>query len=106
MRDVHRAVPALAPLAAAWRGPRTPRRSLLHLDLLALLGLSISLAFFNHSKIGISTPAIYPFMLYLLVRMLLLGFGRGRPRRPLRVCVPISWLAVGVICFWSGSGSA
>ncbi len=71
--------------------------SLLHLDLLALLGLSISLAFFNHAKIGISTPAIYPFMLYLLVRMLLLGFGRGRPRRPLRVFVPISWLAIGVI---------
>ncbi len=87
-----------------WRRSRLPgggreRRawSLLHLDLLALLGLSISLAFFNHSKIGISTPAIYPFMLYLLVRMLLLGFGRGRPRRPLRVYVPISWLAVGVI---------
>ncbi len=79
-------------------GGREPRAwSLLHVDLLALLGLSISLAFFNHAKIGISTPAIYPFMLYLLVRMLLLGFGRGRPRRPLRVYLPISWLAVGVI---------
>jgi hypothetical protein len=71
--------------------------SLLHLDLLALLGLSISLAFFNNADIGISTPAIYPFMLYLLVRMLLLAFGRGRPRRPLRVFVPISWLAIGVV---------
>ena len=71
--------------------------SLLHVDLLALLGLSISLAFFNHAKIGISTPAIYPFMVYLLVRMLLLGFGRGRPRRPLRIHVPLSWLAIGVI---------
>ena len=29
--------------------------------------------------------------------MLLLAFGRGRPRRPLRVLVPVSWLAVGVI---------
>jgi hypothetical protein len=71
--------------------------SLLHVDLLALLGLSISLALFNNAKIGLSTPAIYPFLLYLLVRMLLLGFGRGRPRRPLRVFVPMSWLAVGVI---------
>ena len=71
--------------------------SLLHVDLLALLGLSISLALFNNAKIGLSTPAIYPFMLYLLVRMVLLGFGRGRPRRPLRVFVPMSWLAVGVI---------
>jgi hypothetical protein len=87
-----------------WRRPRLPggdrgRRewSILHLDLLALLGLSLSLAFFNHAKIGISTPAIYPFMIYLLVRMLLLGFGRGRPRRPLRLQVPLSWLAIGVI---------
>ena len=87
-----------------WRRRRLPgggreRRawSLLHLDLLALLGLSISLALFNNAKIGLSTPAIYPFMLYLLVRMLLLGFGRGRSRQPLRVFVPVSWLAIGVI---------
>ena len=63
--------------------PRTARErrawSLLHVDLLALLGLSISLALFNNAKIGLSTPGIYPFMLYLLVRMVLLGFGRGRP---------------------------
>ena len=71
--------------------------SLLHLDLLALLGLSISLAFFNHGTIGISTPIIYPFMLYLLVRMLLLGFGRGRPRQPLRLFVPVAWLTIGTI---------
>jgi hypothetical protein len=87
-----------------WRRPSLPgggrgRRewSLLHVDLLALLGLSISLALFNNAKIGLSTPAIYPFMLYLLVRMLLLGFGRGRARRPLRLFVPSSWLAIGVI---------
>ena len=87
-----------------WRRRRLPgggreRRawSLLHVDLLALLGLSISLALFNHAKIGLSTPAIYPFMLYLLVRMLLLGFGRGRPRRPLRVFVPVGWLAIGAV---------
>ena len=87
-----------------WRRRRLPdggreRRawSLLHVDLLALLGLSISLALFNNAKIGLSTPAIYPFMVYLLVRMLLLGFGRGWPRKPLRVFVPISWLAIGVI---------
>jgi hypothetical protein len=87
-----------------WRRRRLPgggreRRawSLLHVDLLALLGLSISLALFNNARIGLSTPAIYPFMLYLLVRMLLLGFGRGRPRRPLRLFVPVSWLAIGVV---------
>jgi hypothetical protein len=81
-----------------WRAGRGKRAwSVLHIDLLALLGLSISLAFFNHGLIGISTPITYPFMLYLLVRMLLLGFGRGRPRQPLRLGVPVSWLAIGLI---------
>jgi hypothetical protein len=78
-------------------GRRGRAWSLLHVDLLVLLGFSISLAFFNHAKIGISTPAIYPFMLYLLVRMLALGFGRGRPREPLRLFVPVTWLAIGTI---------
>jgi hypothetical protein len=83
-----------------WRrqpGERRRRFSLLHLDLLMLLGFSISLALFNHGTIGLSVPLVYPFLLYLLVRMLLLGFGRGRPRRPLRLAVPVSWLAVAVL---------
>jgi hypothetical protein len=78
-------------------GRRVRAWSLLHIDLLVLLGFSVSLAFFNDAKIGISTPAIYPFMLYLLVRMLALGFGRGRPREPIRVFVPVTWLAIGTI---------
>ena len=75
-------------------GRRQRRWSLLHLDLLVLLGPSISLAFFNHGTIGLSTPLMYPFMLYLLVRMLLLGFGRGRPREPLRLSWSVAWLAI------------
>ena len=78
-------------------GRRRRGWSLLHVDLLALLGLSISLALFNHAEIGLSTPLLYPFMLYLLVRMLLLGFGRGRPHEPLRLFVPVAWLAIGTI---------
>jgi hypothetical protein len=78
-------------------GRRRRAWSLVHVDLLALLGLSISLAFFNHGTIGLSTPLIYPFMVYLLVRMVCLGFGRGRPREPLRVFVPVAWLAIGTI---------
>ena len=78
-----------------WRRPR--RLTLLHLDLLVLLGFSISLAFFNNADIGLSTPLIYPFLLYLLGRMLLLGFGRGRPKAPIRLLVPVSWLAVATI---------
>jgi hypothetical protein len=70
------------------------RPTLLHLDLLVLLLFSVSLAFFNHAKIGLSVPLAYPCLIYLLVRMLLLAFGRGRPRAPLRVILPIPWLAV------------
>ena len=62
-----------------------------------LLFFSVSLAFFNHGTIGLSTPLIYPPLLYLLARMLLLAFGRGRPRRPLRLAVPASWLAIAVL---------
>jgi len=77
--------------------PRRRRLSLLHLDLLMLLGFSISLAFFNQGEIGLSVPLAYPFLLYLLVRVLLLGFGRGQPREPLRLLVPAAWLAVMVV---------
>jgi hypothetical protein len=69
----------------------------LHVDLLALLGFSISLALFNHAQIGLSTPLVYPFLIYLLARMLLLAFGIGRPRRPLPLIVPTAWLAIGVV---------
>jgi hypothetical protein len=84
----------LAPFVP-WR--RRRKLSLLHLDLLMLLGFSISLAFFNHAEIGLSVPLVYPFLLYLLVRMLLLGFGKGVPRRPLQLNVPVAWLLWGVI---------
>jgi hypothetical protein len=88
------------PLCLLFVAPFFPwrrRPSLLHLDLLVLLAFSVSLAFFNHALIGISVPLVYPFLLYLLVRMLLLAFGRGRPREPLRLLVPASWLAVAVV---------
>jgi hypothetical protein len=88
------------PLCLLFVAPFIPwrrRPSLLHLDLLMLLGFSISLAFFNHGEIGLSVPLAYPFLIYLLVRLLALAFGHGVPREPLRVIVPASWLAVGVV---------
>jgi hypothetical protein len=93
------------PMCVAFLLPFVPWRSrsgwtrpgLLHLDLLMLLGFSISLAFFNHGTIGLSVPLVYPFLLYLLVRMLLLAFGRGVPRAPLRLLVPTTWLVVGLV---------
>jgi hypothetical protein len=80
-----------------WRRGRRRVWRLLHLDLLMLLGFSISLAFFNHGQIGLSVPLVYPFLIYLLGRMLLLGFGKGVPRGPLPVTVPIPWLLSGVV---------
>jgi hypothetical protein len=88
------------PLCLLFVAPFLPwrrRPTLLHLDLLMLLGFSISLAFFNHGKIGLSVPLVYPFLIYLLVRMLLLANGRGRPRAPLRTLVPPSWLGVATV---------
>ena len=86
-----------SPESAGRKSSCCRRPSLLHLDLLMLLGFSISLALFNHAAIGLSVPLVYPFLLYLLVRMLLLASGRGVPREPLRLLVPASWLAIGVI---------
>ncbi len=88
------------PLCLLFVAPFVPwrrRPALLHLDLLMLLGFSVSLAFFNHADIGMSAPLVYPFLLYVLVRMLLLAFGRGRPRQPLRINVPVVWLAVAIV---------
>jgi hypothetical protein len=77
---------------------RRPLR-LLHLDLLVLLLFSVSLAFFNHGEIYQSVPLAYPPLLYLLARMLaMLRRGRGRDRRrPLRLLVPVPWLALALI---------
>src|SRR5437763_1796543 len=84
-----------------------PRRpfSLLHLDLLVLLSLSVSLAFFNHGRIYASTPLVYPPLLYLLGRMLWLSRpGRAHTDRPRgssgtgpRLLIPAPWLALGVV---------
>ena len=51
-----------------------------NLDLLALLGFSVSLAFFDRGEIFRSVPLVYPVLAYLLARGLWVGFGRrGRP---------------------------
>jgi hypothetical protein len=77
--------------------PWRRRPSLLHVDLLMFLFFSVSLAFFNHANLGLSVPLTYPPLLWFLVRMLMLAFGKGRPREPLRIIVPVSWLVVATI---------
>ncbi len=79
---------------------RARRPSLLHLDLLVLLLFSVSLAFFNNADLGLSVPLVYPCLLYLLARMLAIGFGwrrANRDREPLKLLIPVSWLAIATI---------
>jgi hypothetical protein len=73
--------------------------SMLHLDLLVLLSFSVSLAFFNHAHIYASVPLSYPPLAYLLVRMLALARRETRHSSlgPLRLSVPVGWLALGVV---------
>jgi hypothetical protein len=54
--------------------------SMRNLDLLALLGFTVSLAFFDRGEIFRSVPLVYPVLAYLVGRGLWVGFGRrGRP---------------------------
>ena len=71
-------------------------RSWLHLDLIAFSFFSVSLAFFNHANIGLSVPLVYPPLVYLLIRGLTIALRRG-PVEPVRLLVPISWLAVATV---------
>lgn len=72
--------------------PKRPFR-LLHLDLLALLGFSVSHFFFNKGEITLSVPLIYPILAYLFVRMAAAGLfpklrqGAIVPRAPIRLLV-------------------
>jgi glycosyl transferase family 87 len=76
--------------------PRRPLR-LLHLDLLVLLGLGLSLLFFNHGEITTSVPLTYPVLGYVFLRMLWFGF-RPRPgERPLVPLIPLRWLTVAAV---------
>jgi hypothetical protein len=72
-----------------------------HLDLLVLTGFSGALAFFNAARVGISTPLVVPLLVYLLVRLLGIGWSRRDPRerarQPLQLLVPVSWLAIAAV---------
>jgi hypothetical protein len=63
-----------------------------HLDLLVLLSFGISEIFFNAANIGVSVPLAYPPLVYLLARLLWVGFrGAGEGLRP---SAPTAWLAI------------
>jgi hypothetical protein len=75
---------------------RRPLR-LLHLDLLVMLGFGVSHVFFNQGEIGVSTPLVYPVLLYLLARVLLAGFRPRRNAGPLVPHAPLTLLVIGLV---------
>jgi hypothetical protein len=74
-----------------WRRPLR----LAHLDLLVIVaGFGLSHYFFNRGEIGLSVPLAYPPLLYLLGRLLWVGFRGGAGLRP---SVPVIYLAVAAV---------
>jgi hypothetical protein len=70
-------------------------RRVANLDLLFLLGFTVSNFFFNRADIGVSVPLQYPPLLYLLGRALWIGFrGRGEGLRPVW---PSAWLLIAAL---------
>ncbi len=76
--------------------PRRPLR-LIHLDLLALLGFSVSLAFFNHAEIEASVALVYPVLAYVFLRMLIAGFRPVETRDRLLPLAPRGLLVAGIV---------
>jgi hypothetical protein len=73
--------------------------SLRNLDLLVLLGFTVSLWYFNRGDIFTSVPLAYPPLVYLLGRTLWVGLrGRGSPTRPFW---PV-WLLLAATVFLAG----
>ncbi len=92
----------LIPLGLLFLAPFFDRRRpfrILHLDLLVLLAFGVSHIFFNRGEISTSVPLVYPVLLYVLARMVWIGFRRpGSPRRDWLVPhAPIVWLALGLV---------
>jgi hypothetical protein len=81
--------------------PRRPFR-VLHLDLLVLLGLGVSLLFFNRAEITASVALTYPVLGYVLARMLWLGLRTRTGEGPLVPLAPVRWLAVAAIALACG----
>ncbi len=69
-------------------------------DLAVLAAFGISVALFNDAQIDWSVPLVYPLLAYLLLRALWIGLrrsGEARVREPMRLLVPASVLAIGVV---------
>jgi hypothetical protein len=72
---------------------RRPLR-LAHLDLLVLLSFGASHYFFNRGDIGVSVPLVYPPLVYLLARMVWIGWRGGEGLRP---SLPVRWIGLAAV---------
>jgi hypothetical protein len=81
-----------------------PRRLFraVHADLLVLLGLGVSLFYFNRGEITLSVPLTYPVLGYYLLRMLVAGFWPREREGPVVPVVPIRWLAWAAVALAVG----
>jgi hypothetical protein len=74
--------------------------SLRNLDLLVLLSFSVSLWYFNDGDVFTSMPLVYPPLVYLLARMIWIGF-RGRAVSASRPVWPV-WALAAATVFLAG----
>jgi hypothetical protein len=94
-------IPLCLLFLAPFFDPRRPFR-LLHLDLLAILGLSASLLFFNRADVTASVALTYPTLVYVFARGLWIGFRPRERAGPLVPLVPIRVLAVAAVALAAG----
>ena len=90
-------IPLCVLFVAPFFDPRRPFR-LLHLDLLAIVGLSLSLFFFNRAEVTASVALTYPVLAYLLIRMTVAGLRPREGSGPLIARAPVRLLVAGVVC--------
>jgi hypothetical protein len=88
-------LPLCVAFLAPFVDPRRPLR-LIHLDLLALLGFSVSLFFFNKGEIDLSVPLVYPVLAYVFIRMLIAGFRPSETRDRLLPVLSRNCLVAGI----------
>jgi hypothetical protein len=94
-------IPLCLLFLAPFFDPRRPLR-LVHLDLLVLLSFGVAQLLFNQGKLDVWVPAVYPVLIYLLVRLLLAGF---RPRERRERLIPVArdqWLLAGLVVLLIG----
>jgi hypothetical protein len=81
--------------------PRRPLR-LVHLDLLVLIGLGLSLFFFNRAEIDASVALTYPVLGYFVIRMLVAGLWPRTRSGPLIPLASSRLLLTGLVLLLAG----